>query len=366
MSRWRIVAIAVACSPGIARAGGAVEELSAGGAPAGARWIGDRLAGIWDIDAGTQLRLDVSATRMFDATGAATGAAYLASLSTTYSTDDHWSLRLSGAWTPQSTTSATAVPTPDTPGMPSAPTVVDRAGLDAADLQITASSIAFGAGLDYDSASDGMHSVSASLSFTATYFRSQQEITGASVDGEHLDPMQVWARCRDRQCDDQAFDALRPQWVQLGQFALGASIADTIDGDTDLALDAAYFLYDRDPAQSGYLALSTLAASSLGSATSAPLLRAALAPSLSHRWAAVSATASLSYAGYVDRPASDGPLAQTPLADLGASLRVQYKVVQGGSRRLKLYAKLGASTHVDRGYGHANAGSAGLGAQYSW
>lgn len=369
MRRWRIVAIAVACSPGVARAGGAVEELSAGGALAGSRWIGDRLAGIWDVDAGTQLRLDVSATRTFtatsDASGAATGAAYLASLSAVYSTDDHWSLRLSGAWTPESTTVASVGPMTD-PSAPPTPAVVDQAGLESANLQITASSLAFGAGLDYDSASDGMHSVSGSLSFTATYFRSQQEITGASVQGGNLDPMQLWARCQERHCDDQAFAALRPQWVQLGQFALAASVADTIDRDTDLALDAAYFLYDRDPAQSGYLALSTLAASSLGSATSAPLLRLALAPSLSHRWTAVSATASLSYAGYIDQPASDGPPKQAPLADLGASLRVQYKLATGGSRRLKLYVKLGASTHVTRGYDHINAGSAGLGAQYSW
>src|SRR5215813_6605731 len=92
-----------------------------------------------------------------------------------------------------------------------------------------------------------------------------------------------------------------------------------IDRDTDLSLDAAYYLYDRDLMQSGYLALSTLADSTLGSATSAPLLREALSPSVAHRWGAVSATASLSYAGYADSPESNAPL-----ADLGASLRVQY------------------------------------------
>lgn len=372
MWRWLIVAIAAAGSPRAARAGGAVEEVSAGGAPAGARWIGDRLAGIWDVDASAQLRLDVSATRMFAATGAATGAAYLAALSAAYSTDDHWNLRLSAAWTPESATTASAVPTLGDPGGPAAPgrgpggTVVDQAGLDSAAVRITASSLAFGAGLDYDAASDGLHSPSASLSFTATYFRSQQEITGARAGDVQLDPMQLWARCQDRHCNDQALAALRPEWVQLGQFALGASVTDTIDRDTDLSLDAAYFLYDRDLAQSGYHALSTLASSSLGSATSAPLLRVALASSIAHRWTAVSATAGLSYAGYVDRAAADGPPAEAPLADLAASLRVQYKLSLERSRRLKLYVKLGASTHVDRGYGHTGAGSAGLGAQYSW
>lgn len=368
MRRWLIVAIAVAASPRAARAGAAVEEVSAGGAPAGARWIGDRMAGIWDVDASVQLRLDVATTRMFAASGEATGAAYLAALSAAYSADDHWSLRLSGAWTPESTTTASALPALDgagSPGQGPGGTVVDQAGVDAADLRITASSLALGAGLDYDSASDAMHSPSASLSVTATYFRSQQEITGARAGEVELDPMQLWARCQDRHCNDQALAALRPEWVQLGQFALGASVTDTIDRDTDLSLDAAYFLYDRDLAQSGYHALSTLASSSLGSATSAPLLRVALAPSIAHRWTAVSAMVGLSYAGYADRPA-DGPLAEAPLADLGASLRVQYKLSLDGARRLKLYVKLGAGTHVDRGYGHASSGSAGLGAQYSW
>ncbi len=42
------------------------------------------------------------------------------------------------------------------------------------------------------------------------------------------------------------------------------------------------------------------------------------------------------------------------------------KLPPGGSRRLKLYVELAASTHVDRGHGPANAGTAGLGAQVSW
>lgn len=358
MRHWLIVAIAAAV-PHAARAGAALEELSAGGAPTGARWVGDRLAAIWDVDPSAQLRLDVSATRMYDgAAGSPSGDVYLGSLSAVYSTDDHWSLRLTGAWSPETTTRATALPSTQDPGAPgtrSAPTVVDQAMLSDAQLEITASSLAFGAGLDYDSASDAMHSLSASLSFHATYFQAQQEITAAHAGGEELDAIALRARCAQYRCDDQATAALWPQWVQLGQFALGASVADTIDRDTDLALDAAYYLYDRDPAQSGYHALSTLASSSLGSATSAPLLREALTPSVAHRWGAVSATASLSYAGYADGQ-----------ADLAASLRVQYKLALDGSRRLKLYAKLGASTHVDTEYAHANAGSAGVGAQYSW
>jgi hypothetical protein len=292
MRRWlsiiALAAIAAAAAPRAARAGGAVEELSAGGALAGSRWIGDKLAAIWDIDAGAQLRLDVSATRMYDgATGAATGEAYLAALSAVYSTDDHWSLRLSGAWSPETTTRATAYPGAADAGATGSMadrTVLDEAMLTDAELRITASSLAFGAGLDYDSASDGLHSPSASLSFNATYFHAEQEITGAHDGSDELDPIALRARCAAYHCGDPTIAALWPQWVQLGQFALGASVTDTVDRDTDLSLDAVYYLYDRDPMQPGYRALSTLASSTLGSATSAPLLRQALTPSVAHRW----------------------------------------------------------------------------------
>ena len=358
MRRWLAIALAASLAglaPRAARASGVLEELSAGAAPgAGSHWLGDKLAGIWDAGPSWQLRLDLAATRAYSgATDLATGAVYLGALSAAYSVDDHWGLRLNGAWSPESITRATrSVPMLDGAAEGDAsPSVV-------AELRAAASSFAFGAGIDYDSASDGMHSVSASLSISATYFDAHQDLvdvrdpSGAVLDAAGLD-----RRCRIEMCSQQVLDAAGSQWVGLGQFMLGASVADTIDDDTDLAFDAAYYLYDQDPLQSGLLlALTTVDRSTLGSATSAPLLREAFTPSVAHRWGALSATASLSYAGYADGRE----------ADLGASLRVQYKLALDGSQRLKLYLKLAASTHVDETYDHANSGSAGLGGQYTW
>src|SRR5215510_12939864 len=45
-------------------------------------------------------------------------------------------------------------------------------------------------------------------------------------------------------------------------------------------------------------------------------------------------------------------------ADAGASLRVQYKLAFAGSRRLKLYAKLAAGSHIDENYQLTRSGSA--------
>lgn len=359
MRRWLPIALAASIAglaPRAAFASGVLEELTAGAAPgSGSHWVGDKLAGIWDLDARWQLRLDLAATRAYSgATDLATGAVYLGSLSAVYSVDDHWGLRLSGGWSPESITHATRwVPLLDgTAAAESEPPAVP------AQLRAAASSFAFGAGIDYDTASDGMHSLSASLSINATYFDAHQDLVGLQdPSGAMLDAAGLQRRCQVEMCSQQLLDAAGSQWVGLGQFMLGASVADTIDGDTDLSLDAAYYLYDQDPLQSGLLlALATVDRSTLGSATSAPLLREAFTPSIAHRWGSLSATASLSYAGYADGQQ----------ADLGASLRVQYKLALDGSQRLKLYVKLGASTHVDESYDHANSGSAGLGGQYTW
>jgi hypothetical protein len=226
-----------------------------------------------------------------------------------------------------------------------------------AQLRAAASSFTFGAGIDYDTAAGDVHALSASLSAGATYFTAQQEITSVQdPGGAILDAAGMRMRCQLAACSSAVAGALWPQAVQLGQFALGASVTDTVDGDTDLSLDASYFLYDHDPLQLGYFALATIARSTLGSAAGAPLLRDAITPSVAHRWGKLAATASLSYADYADGREFD----------LGASVRVQYKLALGGAHRLKIYAKLAAGSHVDASYELTRSGSGGLGAQYTW
>jgi hypothetical protein len=181
-----------------------------------------------------------------------------------------------------------------------------------------------------------------------------QDPSGAS--DAMLDTKATWMRCGIVACSRELIRALSPQGVVLGQFALGASITDTIDGDTDLSLDASYYLYDQDPLQAGYLAFATLASGSLGSATSAPVLRDAIAPSVAHRWGNVAVSVSLAFSDYADGHESD----------LGANLSVQYKLALAGTHRLKLSAKLAGNAHSDANPELRCSGSTGLGAQYTW
>lgn len=358
MRRWLIIALAAApgaAAPGTAHAGGVLEEVAAGGAPAtengpGSRWISDKLAGIWDVDERWQLRLDLSSTRVYSqAADSAPGDVYLGSLSATYSADEHWSLRFSGGWSPGSTTSATSPI--DLQGL------AGMAVVDATRNAVT-TSYGFGAGVDYDSATDDMHALSGSLSAGVTSFDAEQAtIRVRDAGGATVDPAGLLMRCDLEVCSGAVRGKLIPQSVQLDQLAVSASITDTVDRDTDLSLDASYFMYDQDPLQRGYVfALTTFVTSTVGSASGAPLVRDSITPSVSHRWSGVSATASVSFSDYLDGRE----------ADVGASLRVQYKLALAGSHRLKLHAKLAVGSHIDASYQLTRSGSAGLGAQYTW
>jgi hypothetical protein len=351
-------ALAVA-SPRAARGDGAVEELDAGTVPTtsvapGSRWMSDRLSGIWDASPRWQIRLDASATQLSGGTADTShGDVELATLSGTYAPDDHWTLRFSGSWSPQSTTHA-AVPIDATGAF-------DNAGAMQATANVVAQSSSLGAGIgvDYDAASGGTHDVSTSVTATATYFSTQQTVTAVmDPDGGMLDPQSLRNQCLSAHsaCASDLMDALTPQWVQLGQFAFDASVTDTIARDTDVTMDATYFVYASDPMQFGYFALATVGRSSLGSAAGVAPTQAALSPSVTHRWGGLSATLAGTYAVYVDDQGSD----------LGGNARVQYKLATTRTQRLKLFAKASLVRHVDETGAPSNAVMAGAGIQYTW
>jgi hypothetical protein len=342
MRHWLPIALA-AVAPHAAHADGVVEELSAGAA-SGSRWVSNQLAGMWEVDPEWQLRLDLSATR---AAGSATGSTYVGSLSAVFSPDEHWSLRFNGGGSPEVASDVTVqVP-------------IDDVNPDA-QLHATAAWVVLGVGVDYNSASRDMHSVSASLAVNETYFRTHQEVLGVqdwtSAGGGKLSAADAVMHCRTVMCAPGTSGMFLPQTAELGQFALNASITDTVDGDTDLSLGASYYLYGDDPGKPGYFALSTLTASTRASATSTPLLRAALAPSVTHRWGALSTGLSLAYT----RNASGREF------DASAALSVQYAIALAAPRRLTLDARLEASSHGNTSDRPTPAGSAGLGIQYSW
>lgn len=345
MRRWLPIALA-AVVPHAAHADGVAEELSAGAA-SGSRWISNQLAGMWDVDPAWQLRLDLSATW---AAGAATGATYVGSLSAVFSPDEHWILRFNGGWSPEVVSDVTVpIPTDELP---------DTAPPPDARLHATASWVVLGVGVDYHGASDDMHSVSASLGVGETYFRTHQEVIGVSgsgLDGAVVSTAGAELRCGGAMCAGAPGMRLA-QTVELGQFAVNANLTDTVDRDTDLSLDASYYLYGDDPTRSGYFALATLTASTRASATSTPLLRAALAPSIAHRWGALSTTLGLAYTRYASGRAFD----------TSAVVSVAYAIALTGQRRLTLDARLEASSHGNTADPPTPAGSAGLGMQYTW
>jgi hypothetical protein len=75
----------------------------------------------------------------------------------------------------------------------------------------------------------------------------------------------------------------------LFQARLGASYLATLHRRTDLGLDAAYFLYDRDPSNVGFFTLVALGRTTdVGSGVPILPLRFSLRPSVSHRWSKLS------------------------------------------------------------------------------
>lgn len=347
MRRWLPIALA-AVAPHAAHADGVVEELSAGVA-ASSHWVSNRLAGTWDVDPEWQLQFDLSATR---AGGGAAGRTYVGSLSAAFSPDPHWSLRFNGGWSPE-VVSDVSVPV-SIRGLPDGPPAPD------AQLHATASWFVLGAGVDYSGAADDMHAVSASLAVGETYFRTHQEVVRVQdwtrPDGMTLSAMDAEAQCQATMCGPGASGMLLPQTAELGQFALNASVTDTVDRDTDLSLAASYYLYGDDPAKPGYFALATLTARTRASATSTPLLRAALAPSVAHRWGALSASLGLGYTRYT----SDREF------DASAALSVQYRLSLAAPRQLTINARLETSAHGETRDRPTPAGSAALGMQYTW
>ncbi len=349
MRGWLSIAV-VLLGARTARADGVLEELAAGSVPAtpsapGSHWLSDKVAGMWDATSAFQLRLDVSTTRLYAGSTDSHGDVVLGSLSAVYTIDDHWTVRGSASWSPQSTTLA-SVPVD---------MFVDAAA--SAQLRASASSLAASGAIDFDSAGTGDEELTASLSVTATYFSSEQAVTGVvDASGRMLGPQAARMSCETEMCSSDLTGALTPQWVQLGQYAVGASVTDTVQQATDISLDASYFLYDSDPMQFGYYALATVGRGALGSAAGVAPLRDAITPSVTHRWGNLGINASLSYADYV---AAQG-------SDISASVRVQYKIALAGERRLKLYAKLGGAGHFDATGALASSGSTAIGAQFSW
>ncbi|HUJ58053.1 MAG TPA: hypothetical protein VLX92_06160 [Kofleriaceae bacterium] len=353
MRAWIALAV-LALAAGPARAGGASDELSAGSLETSAggprsTWTADKLGAIWDASDDWQLRFDLTATHDF-ATRPATGFGdsggniWLANLSIEYDPDSHWSLRGFGGGSPSATLeTGTTVP-------------LASATADA-QLESTASSVTAGASAGYETGDLGAWETSAVVTVTGNAFDSLQQITDVmNRTGQMESTQQVKDYCASHRCSAQLTGALDAQDETLGELVLDASLSEQIHRNTDVGIDGAYYLYDKDPTQLGYFALTAVGRTATGAGMPIAPLQFTVAPDLVQRWGGLMAMASCSYGQYVDAQGSD----------VSATLRLQYRFKLDAGRRLKLWSKLIVSRDIDDSGNVLASGSLSLGAQYSW
>jgi hypothetical protein len=355
MARSSLIAIALLAGGPVASADSVGEELVVGTTVATATTpamesIGNRLAGTWEPSERWSFTLDVGATRSRSTTlSALANDAVVTSLAADFTANDHWSLRASVGYSPRVASSSFA--TIEADGLPG--------GMAEADVNLVSASwmTSLGLSASYDTAGDGDYEISASLSARASYYNTQQAIASLyDASGEMFSAAEMRDFCSDSPCSAELREGLSPQWTQVNQIAVGASITETAFQDTDLGLDAEYYHYDQDPTQAGYFALATIDGGYLGDGVAVAPMQFAVTPTIARRFGDVSATASLSYGNYIDAMGYE----------LSAGLRVQVKFAVTDTTRLKLYAKLGSSWDVQPGYPAGQALSLALGARYSW
>lgn len=117
-------------------------------------------------------------------------------------------------------------------------------------------------------------------------------------------------------------------WSQLSRFSINANVGHTEYRNSDLGLDATYYLYDKDPTVAGYFWLPGIGPSNLGNGVAIAPLRYAVSLTVGNRWGKLQGTFALAYGSYL---AAQG-------YELGASLRVQYKVKPRDAAALRAFS----------------------------
>ena len=342
-----------------ARADGVLDEASAGNTQATASapssaWIADKVAGIYEPSDAWQIRLDFTTTHDAGSApsamarfGSSSNNIYLANLSAEWDPGD-WSFKLVGGYSPSATTTATTtVPFQSASGSLQAD----------AQLQSTGDTASAAAWAGWDSGLLGAFNTAVLATATANEFDTQQQLTQIDDRKGHavsIDQIQMY--CGTHACGPQLTSVLGAQETHLAQYVLDANVTQTLWGDTDVGVDAAYYVYNEDPAKVGYYSIAAVGrTASFGNGPSlAPLLYTVM-PNAIHRFGALMLLASMTYGQYVDDEGTD----------ITAALRVQYRWRLSRESRLKVYGKLSASRDTEQGE-TIGSGTLALGAQYTW
>jgi hypothetical protein len=351
----RIIVLVLVVRAAVARADGVAEEIGVGTTVATStspamESLSNRLGGTWDANDSWQLGFDVGASRSRSTSiSALANDAVITSLSADYTANDHWSFRVTAGWSPRITSSSVA--TIEAEGLPG--------GMAEADVNVSASSwmTSLGATASYDTAGGGDFEIVTSLSASASYFESEQAITSLrEPTGDSFTNAEMREHCETHMCSRELRDGLWPQWTQVRQFVIGASVMETAFEDTDLGLDFDYYAYDRDPTEAGYFAVATIDGGYLGEGIAVAPMQFTMSPSIARRFGDISTTASFGYGNYIHALGYE----------MSTNLRVQVKLQLDDDRRLKLYAKLSSTWDVPPGDSASQSVSAALGAQLGW
>ncbi|HEY5925146.1 MAG TPA: hypothetical protein VIV11_25865 [Kofleriaceae bacterium] len=332
------------------------QEVSVGttvvtAADAASQWISDRIAGSWEPSERWRVELEMSATRSRStAISARASDGVGGSLAADLSPSSHWSLGLILGWAPYVTKSSFA--RIEAEGLPD--------DMVEADVNVVSSSWMTSVGLSatYDSGGTGDFSTTASFRIGGSYYDSEQAIVTVR-DPDTLrtfTPAELREHCEYYECDAELREGLWPQWTQVQQFTLGASVTETLYQDTDLGMDIEFYLYNQDPTRAGYFTMTTVDGGNLGEGISVTPMDYAVSPSIAHRFGDVAATGTLSYGKYIHDLGHD----------VTASLRVQVKVPLAGDKRLRLYTKFSSSWDVTPDYLPSQSVSLAVGGQYGW
>ena len=352
-----LIALVVVVRAATVRADSVSEEVSVGTTVATAtnaatQWVSDRIAGSWEPNQRWRVELEMSATRSRSTEISANASSGVGgSLAADLSPSSHWTLGAIVGWAPYVTKSSFARIEAD--GLPD--------GMVEADVNLVSSSWMMSVGLSaaYDSGGTGDFSTAASLRVGASYYDSEQSI----VTVRDPDTLREYTTMELREdceyygdCSAELREGLWPQWTQVQQFTLGASVTETVYQDTDLGMDFEYYLYNQDPTQAGYFTMATVDGGNLGEGISVSPMDYVLSPSIGHRFGDFAATGTLSYGKYI--------------RDLGhdvtASLRVQVRLPLADDKRLRLYTKLTSSWDVTPEDLPRQSVSLALGGQYAW
>lgn len=358
----RIVIALALLAPSLARADGAVEEVSAGNSPQTAgnpasSYLSDRIAGFYEPNDSWQLRLDVTGTRDYTNTKqpATTGLfgpgdILLTNLAVEYDPDSHWSLKLAGSYSPTSAAySSTTVQTQTMKG-----TVADAN----AQLESQTSSKSGGAWIGYETAGESNAETNVLLTATVNDFNTLQQITAVTDKaGQMLSVDQLRAYCAAHPCSPQLTAALGANSAELAQLVIDGNVSETVYKNTDVGIDGAYYLYDKDPTKVGYFSVASVGrTANFGAGIGIAPLQYTVMPSAIHRWGPLMAMGTFTYGHYVDNEGYNTT----------AAVRLQYKWKLDGSQRIKVWAKGSGARDVDSTHTATKSGSLALGVQYTW